>query len=80
MNTIEQQFERAERTRKIEEAKRNEQRHFDYNSRRRAAGLPELSFSDYLARKYGYHSLIDQINQQRAAKPVNRDNILLFNR
>lgn len=72
----------TEKQRKDEESKRNEQRFDAYNTRRQARGLPELPWTEYLARKHRVQQVVDDVTHLAAAgaTPENRDKITLFTR
>ena len=78
MNTTQQLFEAQEKHRKRDEMLRNEQRFFDFNKRRKARGLPEFKYTDYLSRKHGLAIALEKAH--KAIQPEHRDNLLLFTR
>lgn len=77
------QRNRLEQNRLKEQDRLNERRFDQYNVRRKAHGLPEIPYADYLARKHG---LVDCLRQVRDLKSIpaisaeHRDKIILFTR
>lgn len=82
--TAEAEFIRQEAERKQWENRQNERRFDQYNTRLQAAGLSEIPYADFLARKYGTFAELKRAERALhaigAEPPDNRDNITLFTR
>lgn len=77
-------FIRQEAERRRDEERRNEMRFDQYNQRLRRENLPEIPYTDFLARKYGTFDALKRaqraLNIDPSNTPENRDNIVLFTR